>query len=94
MRRWDSNLTRHPLDYFRMFYADTAVSGYTAALMCGYAFFGAEHILFGTDMPYDYQLGELNTREAISSVEEMKVPDSDKKKIFEDNARELLRLPV
>lgn len=87
-------LTKPPLDYFRMFYNDTAVYGSTPALMCGYAFCGAEHMLFGTDMPYDNQIGYRYVRETIRSVEEMDIPDADKKKIFADNARKLLRLPV
>jgi aminocarboxymuconate-semialdehyde decarboxylase len=36
-----------------MFYADTALYGGTASLMCSYNFFGVDHLLFGTDMPYD-----------------------------------------
>jgi predicted TIM-barrel fold metal-dependent hydrolase len=94
LKSWDTVLTRHPLDYFRMFYYDTAVSGHAPALMCGYAFCGASHMLFGTDAPYDHQFGELNTREAIESVDEMDIPFSEKKMIFADNVRELLRLPV
>jgi len=92
--RFESNLTRRPADYFRMFYADTAVSGSTAALMCGYDFFGSEHLLFGSDMPYDNQIGERYTRDTIASIERMDIPDSDKKKIFEGNAKALFRLPL
>jgi uncharacterized protein len=81
---------------FRKFYADTAVYGNSAALMCGYAFFGAEHLLFGTDMPLgggeDMGGGFLNTRETILSVERMNIPITDKDKIFEENAKRLLRL--
>ena len=62
--------------------------------MCSYAFFGAEHLLFGTDMPFDRQLGLKYTRETIESVEQMAISDAEKKMIFEDNARSLLRLPV
>jgi len=83
-----------PLDYYRMFYNDTAVCGSTPALMCAYAFCGAEHMLFGTDMPYDNQIGYRYVRETIRSIEEMDIPDSDKKKIFADNARKLMRLPM
>jgi aminocarboxymuconate-semialdehyde decarboxylase len=90
----EHHLTKRPLDYFRMFYNDTAVYGSTPALMCGYAFFGADHILFGTDMPYDNQIGLRYIRETIRSIEEMDIPDSDRKKIFEDNAKEVLRLPI
>jgi len=90
----DHYLTKRVVDYYRMFYNDTAVYGSTPALMCGYAFFGAEHILFGTDFPYDNQGGFRYIRETIHSVEEMSISDSDKRKIFEENAKELLRLPI
>ena len=92
--RYEEHLTKRPLDYYRMFYADTAVSGSTPALMCGYAFFGAEHILFGTDMPFDNQLGDRFTRQTILSIKQMDISDSEKRKIFEDNARRLMRLPM
>lgn len=92
--RYKEGLTRPLMDYFRMFYNDTAVCGSISALMCGYTFFGADHILFGTDMPYDVQHGYLTVRETIRSIEQLDIPSSDKKKIFEDNARQLLRLPI
>ena len=77
-----------------IFYNDTAVNGNTAALTCAYEFFGAERLLFATDMPFDSQLGDVSIRETIRSIDEMDISDSDKKKIFEDNARMLMRLPV
>jgi predicted TIM-barrel fold metal-dependent hydrolase len=45
-------------------------------------------------MPYDAQVGDVYTRETIVTVERMTVSDSEKRKIFEDNAREVMRLPV
>ena len=45
------NERRIRIEHLRKFYNDTAVYGNTAALMCGYAFFGADHLLFGTDAP-------------------------------------------
>ena len=92
--RNEQHLTRRPVDYYRMFYADTAVSGNTAALMCGYKFFGADRILFGTDMPYDGQLGDRYTGQTILSIEQMDISDAERKLIFEDNAKKLLRLPI
>lgn len=86
-------LIKRPVEYFKMFYNDTALYGSTPALMCGFAFFGAEHIIFGTDMPFDKEQGHRHLRETIRSVERMGIPDSDKEKIFEHNARTLLRLP-
>ena len=87
-------LTKHFLEYFRKFYGDTALNGSMPGLMCGYTFFGAEHLLFGTDTPHDAELGDRAIRETIRSVEEMDITDSDKKKIFEDNARKLLHLTI
>jgi len=93
--RRDAGKLRKPMsEYFKMFYADTAIYGHTSGLMCSYDFFGAQHLLFGTDMPWDNQLGLKYTRETIASIERMTISDTEKKMIFEDNARSLLRLPV
>jgi len=92
--RYEQLLTRKIVNYLRMFYNDTAVYGHTPTLMCAHAFCGAEHMLFATDMPFDSQAGYRLVRETIRSVEEMDIPDSEKKMIFEENARDLLRLPV
>ena len=77
-----------------MIYNDTALSGSKPALMCAYDFFGPKHILFGTDMPFDSELGSRLVRQTAESIEQMEVHDSIKKKIFEDNNRKLLRLSI
>jgi uncharacterized protein len=88
-------LKREAIDYFRMFYADTAIYGNPTALMCGHAFFGADHILFGIDFPLgDIELGDRNYRQTINAIEQMDITEDDKKKIYEDNARSLMRLPI
>ena len=87
-------LSRHPIEYFQRFYGDTVTSGSIPALMCGYSFFGADHILFGTDMPYDTQLGLKAIRDTILAIEGMEISKADKVKIFEGNARGLLHLPI
>lgn len=92
--KYKQGLTKAPIEYFKMFYYDTAIYGNTPALMCAHAFCGAEHMLFGTDMPYDNQLGERYTRQTIQAIEQMSVSDLDKGGIFEDNAKRLLRLPI
>lgn len=89
-----ADLTEPVADYFRRFYTDTALIGNTPALMCAHHFFGPDHILFGTDSPFDSQLGDYGTKRTIEAVEQMAIPEEDKKKIFENNARKLLRLPV
>ena len=91
-RPFGENLKRPILDYFRMFYNDTAVNGSTAALMCAHSFFGADRLLFGTDAPMDADLGDSSIGDTIRSVEGMTIPQAEKEKIFEGNARKLLWL--
>ena len=79
---------KHIERFFKYFYTDTAIYGYTPGLMCAYDYFGAEHIMFGTDMPLSGPppVGYGSTDRTIRSIEEMDIPDADKKKIFQDNA--------
>jgi aminocarboxymuconate-semialdehyde decarboxylase len=62
--------------------------------MCCLAFCGAEHMLFGTDFPFDNQFGERYTKQTIEAIGQMGIDDSDKKKIFEDNSKKIMRLPI
>jgi len=97
MRRKDDypvRLKKHPIEYFKSFYNDTALYGNTAALMCAYDFFGADHLLFATDFAHDNQQGDRYLRQTINAISRMAVSDEEKTKIFEDNVRKLLRLPV
>jgi predicted TIM-barrel fold metal-dependent hydrolase len=87
-------LTKAPIEYYRMFYADTAINDNTPGLMNGYAFFGVDRLLFASDMPYENQMGDRKTRENIAAVEKMEISDLEKKKIFEDNARVLFRVAL
>jgi predicted TIM-barrel fold metal-dependent hydrolase len=74
-------------DYLRLFYGDTAVQGNTANLMCAHAFFGADHLLFGTDFPFN-----RDTSMAVRAVDAMDIPGDEKQRILEGNARRLLKL--
>jgi len=87
----DPRITRPAVEYFKKFYNDTALYGGSAALACGYAFFGPERLLFGTDMPLgDSRRGWLNTGRTIEAIEGMAIPPDEKVMIFETNARRLL----
>ena len=48
-----ARLKRRPLDYFRLFYADTSLFGAYDATVCGLRFFGPERVLFASDSPFD-----------------------------------------
>ncbi|MFC1901344.1 amidohydrolase family protein [Chloroflexota bacterium] len=87
--------TKAPIEYYKMFYNDTALYGHTPGLMCAYAFFGADHLLFGTDMPLgDPDHGFKITGQTISAIDQMDITEVEKKKILGENARSLLCLPV
>jgi predicted TIM-barrel fold metal-dependent hydrolase len=66
----------------------------TPALMLGQAFFGTDHLLFGTDFPFAGHYGDRVTRQTIAAIEEMDISGAEKRQIFEDNARKVMRLPV
>ena len=85
-------LGRPPIEYFKMFYGDTVLGGAAAPLACGIAFFGADHVVFASDCPFDPEGGPMFIREGIRSVEELGLPDADRQKIYYGNAAKLLRL--
>jgi aminocarboxymuconate-semialdehyde decarboxylase len=51
VREIEDTLPLPPLEYFHRFYADTALFGAPHAVRCVLDFFGADHVLFGTDTP-------------------------------------------
>jgi predicted TIM-barrel fold metal-dependent hydrolase len=89
----ESELDERPIDAFHRFYADTAVFGAPHALRCAYEFFGAEHLLFASDMPFDPVQGSF-IRDTIADVESLEIPDAERERIYEGNARTLLGVPT
>ena len=94
-RKYMQGLTKAPIEYYRMFYADTAIHGDPLSLMCARDFYSADHLLFAADMPLgDREFGNRSYRQTINAIEAMDITDDERKAIFEDNARRLLRLPI
>ena len=85
---------RRAIDYFRSFYADTALYGGVGALECGHKFFGAEHIVFGTDYPYDSAQGDVFIRKTVDAIQRMNISDGHRELIFEGNAKRILNLDI
>ena len=85
-------LKKPHLEYFKGFYADTAMFGSLAGTKCGLDFFGADNVLFASDSPFDPEKGPGYIRETIRVIEELPISDDERKKIFEGNARRLLKL--
>lgn len=87
-------LKKRPQEYFKMFYADTATFGSRPAMQCGLEFFGADQVLFASDSPFDPEKGPGYIRETIRCVEELPISSVDRAKIYEGNARKMMRLKL
>jgi len=85
-------LKKPHLEYFKMFYADTALFGSLAGTLCGLAFFGVDQLLFASDSPFDPERGPGYIRETIKIVDALPISDADRQKIYEGNARKLLKI--
>ncbi len=85
-------LDKRPLDYFKMFYADTAMFGSRAGTVCGLEFFGADKTLFATDAPFDPEGGTMYIRDTIKVIDSLDISDEDRKKIYHGNAAKLMKL--
>lgn len=87
-------LRKRPIEYFKQFYGDTAVFGSAAATACGLAFFGPDRVLFASDYPFDPEKGPGYIRETIRVLDELEVSDAVRAKIYEGNAKRMLRLQL
>jgi predicted TIM-barrel fold metal-dependent hydrolase len=86
------SMAKRPLEYFRMFYGDTAVGGSRAAIRCGLDFFGADRVLFATDCPFDPEGGPMFIRETIAAIDGLGLSEVERRKIYHDNALRLMRM--
>ncbi len=80
------------LDYYRMFYNDTALMGSIGGMNAAYAFFGSDKLLYGTDTPFDTVGGRIFNEEAIASIEALSIPPAEREKIYSGNAITMLGL--
>jgi aminocarboxymuconate-semialdehyde decarboxylase len=85
-------LKRRPLDYFRLFYADTALFGAREATVCGLKFFGPERVLFASDSPFDPEKGSAYIRSTSEIIDSLDIKPAERQAIYEANARRLLKL--
>jgi predicted TIM-barrel fold metal-dependent hydrolase len=88
------SLAKRPFDYFKMFYADTALFGAYDATVCGLKFFGVDHTLFASDAPFDPEKGPMYIRETIAIVDRLEISEADRERIYWSNAAALLKLPL
>jgi len=83
-------LKKRPIDYFRMFYADTALFGAEAAHYCALDFFGPEHMVFASDAPFDPEGGRMFIRETIRILDRLDISDQARAAIYHGNIGRLI----
>ena len=87
-----AQLKRRPFEYFKDFYADTAVFGSRPATVCGLDFYGADRVLFASDSPFDPEKGPGYIRDTIRVLESIDMPLDEREKISFRNAETLFGL--
>jgi aminocarboxymuconate-semialdehyde decarboxylase len=86
------SLKKRPYDYFKDFYGDTAVEGARAATICGLDFFGADHVLFASDCPFDKEKGVGYIRATVKVLDSIALANPEREKICWRNAVKLFGL--
>ena len=85
------SMKKRPIDYFRNYYADTALFGALAGTRCSLDFFGIDKMLFASDMPFEPTPG-LYARETIRVIESLGLTPDQKDQIYRRNAERILNL--
>jgi aminocarboxymuconate-semialdehyde decarboxylase len=83
-----SSLKRPHLEYFKEFYADTAMFGGTYGLPCGLEFFGSDKVVFASDAP----LAGIPMH--IKALDGLNLDAATYQKIVHDNAEKLLNMRI
>jgi len=82
------SLKRPLIDYFHMFYADTALFGASRGLACGLDFFGVGNVVFASDAPFG---PVASTRDG---VDRLPLDSTQRDAICRRNAQELLKMKM
>ncbi len=86
-----NQLRRQPAEYFRLFYADTALFGAEAATDCGLRYFGSSQVIFATDFPFGLEGGTFVLRETLRILESTPLlSELDRHAVFHTNILRLI----
>ena len=91
-RNWRDKLGHDISHYWNNVYGDTATDGTVASYPCGYAFFGSNRLMYGSDYPFGAEAGEDVVKENLVGVRTMDIPAQDMEKILGGNAQKLLKI--
>ncbi len=81
------------INHFKKFYSDTAAFGYTPKVLeLTLDFFGSEHVLFGSDTPFDATGGQYFTKETLRSIKDMQTTLETRNALLSGNAKRILKV--
>lgn len=87
-----TKLKGNPIDTFKKFYADTASFGSASAIRCGIDFFGIDHILFASDMPFDPEKGPGYIDRTLKAIDSLGLSKEEKKAVLSGNAEQIFHI--
>jgi aminocarboxymuconate-semialdehyde decarboxylase len=89
-RKARESLKKPHAEYFKDFYADTAVFGSVEATECGLAYYPKDKVLFASDAPFDPEKGPMYIRETIKILDELDIDDAWREDIYWRNAAKIM----
>ena len=88
---WPINCPETITEYWGNLYGDTATDGTLGSYPCGYAFFGPDRMMYGSDYPFGAEAGEDFIRSNLAGVKSMKIPAKEKKNILGGTPKDFSR---
>lgn len=79
------------INEFRKFYADCATFGSKAAIECAINFFGIDHMVFASDMPFDPEDGFGYVRRTLADISALDISEEKKDDLRYKNALRILK---
>ena len=87
----EGRLKKPAIEYFRQFYGDLGAFS-PGAVNVARDFLGADHLLFGTDAPFDATGGTASIRESIAAVKHSSCTAAEQEDIFTANVERFFNL--
>jgi aminocarboxymuconate-semialdehyde decarboxylase len=93
LMRLREKLPRDMSEYWKNIYGDSCLSGgLPEAYACGYAFFGPDRVVYGSDYPFGPESGETFVRANLSGLTSLNISAEDTEKVLSGNAKRLLKI--
>jgi predicted TIM-barrel fold metal-dependent hydrolase len=87
-----NQLGRPPVEFFKMFYADTSVGAVSRTLRASIDFFGVDHVMFGSDWPFGPPTEEASITPTLRALADLGLSSEDQAKLLHANAQRVLDL--